>query len=489
VTVARRLGVALAAHLALLVLLLVYHVRTIHRAVTTAHELSDVSARVVLSTARQRALVQQMDESAAKYSVTRDPRYAAKHSALRASAHTEGASLAALAVTGPVAGARDALLGAWTALAPLPAVPRASAVEAHRADLATVHDALVALGAAAESAMRSQLADASAEAARAERVSWWAAGIALLLAVGTGVALVRSVTVPLQRLVDGTREVARGRFGFRLDTARGDDFARVAAAFNVMTERLGTVDRMKQEFVSTVSHDLKSPLASLRETTTLLLEEVPGPLTDTQRRLLTLQADSASRLAGMIAKLLDLSRIESGAAWDRRPVAVPPLLASLAEHGSIAGRDRRIAVVAAPTPPEADVIIADADRLHTLLDNLVENALKFAPPASVVELAVVRRGARLCFTVGDRGPGVAVADRERIFERFTQSDAGRAVPGRGVGLGLAICRGIAQAHGGSIVVEPRDGGGALFVVELPAPRDAAPDSPIASASTPAVLGA
>src|SRR5690606_13042284 len=107
-------------------------------------------------------------------------------------------------------------------------------------------------------------------------------------------------------------EVARGRFGYRLAAGRDDEFAQVARDFNTMTVRLDELDRMKRDFVSKVSHDLKTPLASMQETIDVMLDEVAGPLSPKQRRLLELNYQSGERLYAMLGKLLDLSRLEAG---------------------------------------------------------------------------------------------------------------------------------------------------------------------------------
>jgi len=156
---------------------------------------------------------------------------------------------------------------------------------------------------AAQAAMTRQLAESERAARSAEGFSWLAAFGALLLSVLLSALLIGSIVRPLERLTHGTREISAGRFGYRLDETGRDEFAQVAREFNTMTARLDELDRMKREFVSNVSHDLKTPLSSMQETTEVLLEELPGPLSDTQRRLLLLNKEGGQRLAGMIAKL------------------------------------------------------------------------------------------------------------------------------------------------------------------------------------------
>ena len=122
----------------------------------------------------------------------------------------------------------------------------------------------------------------------------------------------RSISKPLAHLTEGTRAIAEGKFFYRLDTSRRDEFSQLARDFNAMTRRLDELDRMKKDFVAHVSHELKSPLASMRETIELLLDGIPGPLNEKQRRLLDLNRQSGARLTALIGNLLDLSRTEAG---------------------------------------------------------------------------------------------------------------------------------------------------------------------------------
>jgi signal transduction histidine kinase len=118
-------------------------------------------------------------------------------------------------------------------------------------------------------------------------------------------------------------------------------------------------------------------------------------------------------------------------------------------------------------PPGLPAPWADADRIVQVLTNLIANAIKFSPAGGPIEIAVAHARRRLRFTVADRGPGIAPADRERIFEPFVQLDGGATRARGGAGLGLAICRGLVEAHGGTIGVEPGVAGGSVFWFELP----------------------
>jgi signal transduction histidine kinase len=473
VTVARKLTLALGLHLLLLTGLLVHHVRTIRGAVGAAHELSDLSARVVLVSSRQSTRLTQLEENAAKYAVTRDLGYRDKFSQLMTDFAVDLEQLDALELAGGERGALAALVADWQLVRPVgaafAAAPRVTSADLERVHrgVGTLHAGLERLADASRVAMRDRLATSAAAAERAAQLSWLAAALALLLAIGTAIGLMRAITEPLQRLIAGTRAVADGRFEHRLAANGEDEFAQVGRAFNSMAERLAALDRMKQDFVSTVSHDLKSPLASMRESTTVLLDGVAGPLTDAQRRVLELQQESADRLGRMIAKLLDLSRLEHGLVVTPREIALQLFLERVTVHAQTAAREREVSVRLVHVGPPNLTLNADEDALHALLDNLLENAIKFSPRGATVELSASVHDAAVCLIVEDRGPGVPAEDRERIFGRFQQTATGRNVPGRGVGLGLTICREIARAHHGRVRVTDRDGGGSRFIVELP----------------------
>jgi signal transduction histidine kinase len=484
VSVARQLWLALGLNALLLLLVVAEHVRTIERAVATAHELSEVSAQVLLAQVEQGTRLALLEETVAKYAVTRDAGYLAKLDELRDEVTASLSSLDRMPLASTEQAALLTLSSSWEALqlagivSPPPTAGRgADSLATHLSGLlpqvGAMREHADDLARAAQHTMRERLASASLESAQAVRLSWLAALVAALLVLVTALLVRRAITTPLAAITEGTRTVARGEFDHRLDVRGPGEFAEVAASFNSMTQQLGALDRLKRDFVTSVSHDLKSPLASLRETGTLLLDEVPGPLTAAQRRVLLLQRESADRLGRMIAKLLDLSRLEAGVPLVREPVEVKPFLERSIAHAGAAARPQNVAIALSADTPDGLVVSADEDRLRHLVDNLLENAVKFSPDGATVQVAArltMDRGNAtpwLELDVADRGPGVASADRARIFDRFAQTATGRSVANRGAGIGLTICREVVQAHGGSISVEARDGGGSVFRVRVP----------------------
>jgi len=511
-SVATKLRGAFALYIALLTALLVYHVHVIQRTVAGGHALAEISERLSVTSTSQIARIAQMSSDAEKYLVTRDRGYLDK---LQQTARDYGNELRRFDAQPLDSGERTQvapLIGDWQqaeALIGLLAAgqeisPPAQSVPRLQQALERVRVGTEQLGNASQDAMTRELSASERAGADAERVSWFAAIGALLLSLALSALLARSILEPLSRLKHGTREVSAGRFGYRLDAAGSDELAQVARDFNSMTERLDELDRMKRDFVSKISHDLKTPLSSMQETNGVLLDELPGPLTPKQRRLLEIQQESAARLAGMLSKLLDLSRIEAGLEPDFQMLDVAQLVRGSVDRVSAARAEAGVSV-AFSEPASRQLVRADAEGLAQVLDNLIENALKFSPADGQVQVEVAdvsaaservpaehwstlrQRGLHdgaVLISVMDLGPGVADEEKTRVFDRFFQAQAGRAVRGRGVGLGLTICKEIVGQHGGAIWVSDNAPHGAVFNVLLPGAVRVGGD-----ASAPALAGA
>jgi signal transduction histidine kinase len=489
--VATRLRSAFAIYIALLGVVVVYHVRTIQRTVASGHTLTEISSRLRVASTEQVARIVQIGSDAEKFSVTRDRGYLKK---VTESAHAFGRELArfdTLPLTAAERSALEPLAEDWSAVESrfprLTRVAGASVGEARQVvtrlqqDLARLRFETEQLGAAAQEAMAKELATSEAAVHDAEQISWLAALGALLLSILLSVLLVRSIIGPIERLAEGAHEVSAGRFGHRLDAEGNDEFAQVARDFNSMIERLDELDRMKRDFVAKVSHDLKTPLSSMQETISVLLDGVAGPVSPKQRQLLELNLESGRRLSAMLSKLLDLSRIEAGLEPDMEMLDLLALVRRSIERADATPSHQGLTISFAD-PKHRMLVRGDATGLSQVLDNLLENAIKFSPPGGTVTVGVadqpamiaripatIRRpqGAAVVLTISDEGPGIPDDEKERIFDRFYQAGAGRAAPGRGVGLGLTICREIVNSHGGAIWVTDHEPRGSTFHVLLP----------------------
>lgn len=224
-------------------------------------------------------------------------------------------------------------------------------------------------------------------------------------------------------------------------------------------EALREADRLKDGLLASVSHDLRTPLTTIKA-----LAQQGALRGDPNARAIEEEAD---RLARLVADLLDLSRLKGGALPVHPEVNTAEDLVGAAVRQS-AGLFTNRTMEARVDLTEA-ALIGRFDFVQSLriLGNLLANAVHHTPPESPVELSVQREGVALVFAVADRGPGVAVAERDRIFEPFYRP-AGAPADGGGAGLGLAIARRLAELQGGTIEYAPRPGGGSIFTLRLPA---------------------
>jgi PAS domain S-box-containing protein len=228
---------------------------------------------------------------------------------------------------------------------------------------------------------------------------------------------------------------------------------------------LRRLDEMKSSLLSTVSHELKTPLTSIRMATHLLLEERIGPLNPKQIELLVAARDDSTRLYQIIESLLDMSRIESGRALlDLKPLAVEQLVLQEVESVDAAFRERGI-TLESEIPPDTPPVLADPQRIHHVFLNLLNNALQYTSSGGHVQLLVQNEPEAVRFTVKDTGCGIPPQYIPRLFERFYRVP-GQSTPG-GAGLGLAIVREIVEAHGGHIRVESQVDVGSAFSFTLP----------------------
>jgi two-component system sensor histidine kinase KdpD len=225
-------------------------------------------------------------------------------------------------------------------------------------------------------------------------------------------------------------------------------------------------EEMKSTLLSTVSHDLRTPLAAITGAATTL-RDGQLPSTGTERReLLDTICEEADRLERLVRNLLDMTKVESGALQVKRDwVPLEEIVGSALTRleGSLVGRP-----VAISLPPDLPLLSVDAVLLEQVFVNLLENAIKYTPAGSELDIQARTDRDTVVVTVSDRGPGLPARAETRVFEKFFRA-AGPAIPG--AGLGLAICRGVVDAHGGTITAANREGGGASFVITLPVPKN------------------
>nr|WP_308470148.1 ATP-binding protein [Kineococcus rubinsiae] len=282
----------------------------------------------------------------------------------------------------------------------------------------------------------------------------------ILIALVVTQVLARGMTSPLREMTVAARAMATGDYSRRVRSTSSDEVGELATAFNRMAEDLEAVDRQRRELVANVSHELRTPVSALHA----VLENVVDGVTEPEPEVLATALAQTERLGRLVEQLLDLSRLDAGAvALDRDAVALQPFLEQATRAMSMTGRDVRFVV---DVRPEGLEVSADAARLHQVVANLLDNASRHSPVGGTVTVSAHTLGEVVRLSVQDEGPGIADADRERVFERFHR---GHSRSDGGTGLGLAIARWAVQLHGGTIrVAATPPGGGCRIDVQLPA---------------------
>jgi len=251
-----------------------------------------------------------------------------------------------------------------------------------------------------------------------------------------------------------------------LENARlGDELERRVAA---ATRHLADLDRAKSDFVATASHELRTPLTALLGFSELLLSRVVAP--EQARRHLTVIHGEAERLTRIVDDLLDLSRMETGGRSELRPTAID-VAAALETNAEIFRAQSPGHRVRVTSTPGAVVALADPDALDRILKNLLSNAVKYSPGGSEIRLAATRGDGRVEISVEDDGPGIPEDALPHVFERYYRVP-GRTRAVRGLGLGLALVKSLADAHAGSVRAERAHTGGSRFTVTLPRAEEA-----------------
>ncbi|MER7751252.1 ATP-binding protein [Kitasatospora sp. NPDC097643] len=287
--------------------------------------------------------------------------------------------------------------------------------------------------------------------------------------------LAHGLTAPLREMTAAARAMASGDYSRRVEVSSRDEIGELAATFNQMAADLEAADRHRRELVANVSHELRTPIAALRA----VLENVVDGVVQPNPATLEAALEQTERLGRLVTHLLDLSKIDDGVVdLDARPFEVREfldgVLRGVTVDGATAGGafsrrgDVRLALEVSPAGLTG---VADPERLHQVVANLVDNACKHSPPGGTVTVRARPDGepGGLLLEVEDEGPGIPPADRGRVFERFSRSGTATAAgPGAdgGTGLGLAIARWAVDLHGGRIAVaeSPR---GCRIEVRLP----------------------
>lgn len=293
----------------------------------------------------------------------------------------------------------------------------------------------------------------------------WTASVAI--ALGMIQFLARGMTSPLREMARAASEMATGDYSRRVTATSRDEVGKLAVAFNQMAADLQEVDRMRRDLVANVSHELRTPISALQVVLENLIDGVEPPDQETLHAMLR-QVD---RLGRLVAQLLDLSRLESGAVpLQKATVPARVLLEEAARDAHFMSQTQAKALdVEISIDPAELALNADAERVHQVLTNLLDNAMRHSPDGGTIRLSARGDNGTVTIAVDDQGPGIKEEEASRLFERFYRSDQARSTNDGGSGLGLAIAHWIVDLHGGEIRAENRREGdtGCRMIVTLP----------------------
>mgnify|MGYP001805967313 CR=1 FL=1 len=336
---------------------------------------------------------------------------------------------------------------------------------------------------------------------------WLLFGIILLL-IPAALLFARTISKPIHALADGSRRVGAGELDYRIQLRSGDEIEDLAVTFNQMANDLQTkiseiervnqelleLDQLKSKFISMASHELRTPLIAIQGYVDLIREGKGGQISEDQHKMLDTVSRNATRLARIVAELLDISRIEENKlVLERHPVSLSRIVREITDEQQpyLDSRGHHLTLDLAEDLP---LVNGDLDRLSQVVINLLGNAIKYTPDHGQIKICTKVENGMVQLAVTDTGIGIKSEDISKLFKRFsTLGDITKHRTGKnefmagGTGLGLSIVQGIVQAHEGRIWVESEFGTGSTFYVTLPISEDQTPieSTVVNTASRPA----
>lgn len=302
----------------------------------------------------------------------------------------------------------------------------------------------------------------------ARRMAMMMTGVFLLLGISISFFINRSITQPISILMDKTRDIARGDFKENLNLSSPPELAALASAFNLMCSKLNELDKIKSDFFSTMAHELRTPLSSIKMGISLFVEGREGPITESQKELLLLLKGENDRLITLINSLLDLAKMEAGMmAYRFEQKNLTPLIDQVVKEIGPIIETKKI-ILESKSTERLPIVKIDGERILQALRNIVGNAIKFTPEGGRVSVLARTVDQGVEVSVSDTGPGIPEESLATIFEKFKQARPKGTYKNKGTGLGLAIAKQIITSHGGKIWAESKLGQGSTFFVVLPA---------------------
>lgn len=288
-----------------------------------------------------------------------------------------------------------------------------------------------------------------------------------LVSAGLSLPLANRLVRPIRALAAATHQLAAGRYATRVQIAGGDELGRLAVDFNALALTLEKNEQARRQWLADISHELRTPLAVLRGE----IEAIEDGLRQATPETIGSLHSEVLHLGRLVDDLHQLALSDLGAlAYRKEEIDVSALLQE-ALNAYRPESERRSLTLAADIPRQPLMIFADGERLHQLFGNLLDNALHYTDPGGRIEVRLQRRDQQAVIDFRDSAPGVPEAELEKLFERFYRVEGSRSRSTGGAGLGLAICRNIVEAHGGSLTAQVSPLGGIWLAVTLPLFRE------------------
>jgi len=317
------------------------------------------------------------------------------------------------------------------------------------------------------------------------------AAVALILGIFASLIMALTMTKPIKKLAAGSIAIGEGKLDTVIDVKSNDEIGGLAKQFNVMAVKLKELDQMKDDFVSSVTHELRSPLTAIKGYINFILDGKSGAITDKQREFLTIVANNTARLGRFINNVLDMAKIEAGMMeMKKEPMSIKDISAEMVTLLKPLADEKKLTL---KIDVEEDIpeIVADPDKMRQVITNLVNNALKFTPEGGSITVeaknfdpdglsdqarrifelkpSMFKKNEMVQITVKDTGIGIPEESIKSVFSKFQQVEGVRdKIKGpKGTGLGLSIVKGIIAAHEGRIWVESVVDKGTSFICVLP----------------------
>ncbi len=295
------------------------------------------------------------------------------------------------------------------------------------------------------------------------KILTWMALVALAVLVINALVL-RTITRPIGELNEGISRMSKGDLSARVRVRGKNEFAGLARAFNSMSERLEQLDASRSQFVSNASHELKTPLSTMKILIETLMYQDPMDPAMTKEFLTDVNKE-IDRLNGIVSDLLTLVNIDSGMKLNLQELDIGGLLQEQVKRLSPLARENGIELDC--QLKELLDVNGDALKLQQVVYNIIDNAIKYTPRGGEVHCTLNRAGKKAIIRVQDTGVGIPEADLPHIFDRFYRVDKARSRETGGTGLGLSIVKQFVLLHGGNITAKSAPGKGSTFVIELP----------------------